>query len=1080
MDHSLSKLKLTSDTPTGSATDVSSTERLKGPDGSTALQRLQSLIPDLINMILSIYNRAANFAGEALPQLAFSQFVIRVSKLLTVMNKTGGALTHEALQRLVQGIPMPVDEGLSFARPLVVPSKNEISATLFRALPSPAEASAVSNNDLVLILAGIASVFAELEVQRKKAMILKLLVDALIPSLVQARKVGAAEMGLHPAAGLAALNMSTGGSNKDDSNPDSEVSIAALLMSIAQTYGLSRRRHATSASTEAHPSDGIPQDPQEALFKAQILQDSARRSFGSLHLKLDTLRTCINLCEALPDFKSILQFTADILAVAGPGFAPAPNSSDVFVVMSREEQVRLATNISRTSDAADKLGMNDVDADYWDEFLVRGVHIVDAPQARLLTQHQKSDLEKAKSAVQKTKGPFLHDPFAKQAQVTAAEKFIVAGEDYEFLVTLQNPYDFEVEIERLALASEGVQLEAWEQHLVLGPYRNQRFMVWGVARGQGSLTVTGCYVKVRGCKNRFFPILEQPWRPGIVIKSKDIGLQALHSKDKGRPLSGASTSSQRKEAQDAISPSLTTLPLTVIAEQPVVEIIYTSLPQGALMVLEGEKKLFRITVQNTSNKNPINFLHMSFQDPLTAGMQEALRDKQRTPSELHELEMHLSSLPTMTFKPLDEAASASLIEPGRTASFEITVYGKPGLTAGSIYLDYAHLDKPQAEIEARFFTRQVSLSFNITVNASIQLANVNLSPFTSDFAWSNQQQRKGRRQSNSPTTPRLPASGDDRFKGLLSRIGISSQASDHCLMILDLRNAWPSPLSISIELLDSDVDGEAPARRVYTVHEVIHPGHTNRVILILPKIHIQYPHAAIPSLNPANQRQFVVSATKQDPAAERTTREQFWYREELLRRLRGTWRDEGSGREGEVQLRNLRLPARGIELLGLDDVGIDMSIGGEEQDDSDVQQVGRTKFAVPTDTFLTLRATVHNRSPAPIHAILRLQPSLSKMSPSVALDLDKRLCWSGLLQNPLSILGPGETATVEIGLCALSKGIFEVGALVEEIRPSKDLVKSEGGGRGRSATGGLFEGFVEDVGRRTWHAGSPCLIIARE
>jgi hypothetical protein len=67
------------------------------------------------------------------------------------------------------------------------------------------------------------------------------------------------------------------------------------------------------------------------------------------------------------------------------------------------------------------------------------------------------------------------------------------------------------------------------------------------------------------------------------------------------------------------------------------------------------------------------------------------------------------------------------------------------------------------------------------------------------------------------------------------------------------------------------------------VNEVIQPGHVSRVVMVLPKIYLKAPHAAVPSLNPANQRQFVVSTSKISPETERASREAFWYREELLK-----------------------------------------------------------------------------------------------------------------------------------------------------------------------------------------------------
>src|ERR1051325_4750342 len=73
-------------TPANSVADVTTTIPSKPSSHEAALDTLNSLIPDLVNMILNIYNRASNFTGESLPPLAFSECVIRFSKLLAAIN----------------------------------------------------------------------------------------------------------------------------------------------------------------------------------------------------------------------------------------------------------------------------------------------------------------------------------------------------------------------------------------------------------------------------------------------------------------------------------------------------------------------------------------------------------------------------------------------------------------------------------------------------------------------------------------------------------------------------------------------------------------------------------------------------------------------------------------------------------------------------------------------------------------------------------------------------------------------------------------------------------------------------------
>ncbi|KAK2825747.1 hypothetical protein FQN49_007405, partial [Arthroderma sp. PD_2] len=50
-----------------------------------ALQNLANILPDISNYILSLYNRAINITDEPLPQLVFSETVIRLAKLLATV-----------------------------------------------------------------------------------------------------------------------------------------------------------------------------------------------------------------------------------------------------------------------------------------------------------------------------------------------------------------------------------------------------------------------------------------------------------------------------------------------------------------------------------------------------------------------------------------------------------------------------------------------------------------------------------------------------------------------------------------------------------------------------------------------------------------------------------------------------------------------------------------------------------------------------------------------------------------------------------------------------------------------------------
>jgi hypothetical protein len=987
------------------------------------LERLNSLVPDLINMILNLYTRAANFAGESLPPLAFSECVIRFSKLLAAINLSAGYMDEDTLQHLVLNTPHRTKPRLSVPRLSVHPTRNDVAAMLFRALPGPIETSGINPTDRVVVLAGVASVLSSLGLHRKKAIIMRDFIVSLIPGLVQARKLGAAEMGVHPAAGLAALNMvSRGASSAGALNlgeGEAESGIDQLLGLLGRIYGIPSSKDPFRQST-----GGANAETSQSVI-GEILKTSSLRAFGSIGLKLEVLRMCLTFCEALPDFNGVLHFTALLLRMAGPGTAPRPNSTDVFVSLPRDEQVKLFSNISRTVAAANKLGLQHEDTEYWDDFLVRGLFILEEPLALRLTHHRPAELK-----LTGADGPFLHNPWLKKPTGTVEETILVANEEYRFVIALQNPYDFELEVDSLSIAAEGVQFLAMEKHFFLGPYRTQKFQIAGVATSHGTIKIIGCHVKVIGCRERLFPIFPDPWKPTRESKMKLTGLKACLGAPNSRPSSALTPLVDRTTM--GAEPKSESLEFSVIPNQPVVIVTDVSLPQSSVMVLEGESRQFAVTVKNTSATTAVDFVHITFQDSATAAIQTATTNKDLTAAELHEFETQLAHFPALRWIK-DSEDESTIINPGHSLTFTIQVTGRTRLSDAVIQIDYANLGKRRSEISDKFYTRQVSVPISITVNASVQLQRSDILPLSVDLA--------------SPSSSHLSA--------LMSHIQAGDPA---CLLLLDLRNAWPNPLSISLSLDSASA-----------VSETIQPGHVSRIALVLPRIYLANAHAPIPILNPATQRQFVVSTSRISPATERANREAFWYRDALLERVCGTW-SEGT-REGALELRGIRLSTRMLDAIKLDEIGISMAISSDGAED--VKQQGEKKWQIAIDAFYTLTTAITNRSSNPISPLLRLQPHLSALSHTAALDLDKRFSWTGALQSKLPVLGPGQSCVYEIGIVALCSGVFEMGATVDEVERL-----GEGGERGRSATGDLLMGeLVRDAGLRTWVEREACVVV---
>ncbi|GKZ22657.1 hypothetical protein AbraIFM66951_002180 [Aspergillus brasiliensis] len=1061
-----------------------------------SLQNLSNLLPDLANNILNLYNRAANITDEPLPQLVYSETVIRLARLLAAARIRDGALDDVALKHIVMNESLPPLYRPERPRGLNILRKSDIGNFLFRALPlSPG--SDLPATDAIPIIVGVVSVLNVLDLPRKKAFILRELLSIMVPTLVQARKIGAAEVGVHPAAGLASLSDTAFDINALDLGPGNmEESMRSLLATIGDIYGVQpssfyeweKRRSSTASGGEALPDYDSITAIVERAFRHTVLD-----GYGDINLKIDVLKACISSCEALPDFSGVLRFTVELLQTIRGDLMLGSSYQPPY--LPRDEQIRLLNNIKRTVGAANKLGASGLEAEYWDDFLIRGVQLLPLPDPRRPVRRSKPDLDAVTADREKpTKDPFLYNPFSK-ASNKAAESLMVAGEYAAFQVTLQNPYEFDLEIEKLTLDSDGVPLEAVAEWILVPPLCLQDITVYGKATGEGALKVTGCIVKVRHCRERRFPIFQNPWKPEAEWKFKRTGLAAKRPSVE-RPLSWSSTTSRNGKQLPKKGPDTSVCEVKVIGQQPSLVIESLSLSQSALMVLEGELSSFNITLRNTS-PCPLDFILFTFQDSTTRQVQSALSNKDLLPVEIYELELNLTR-PALRWRRQGLNPEDHSIPAGQSATFTIDVVGKPGLQDTTVQIDYSCIGSSQEGLPDVFYTRQLFVPLTATVNASIEVARCDILPLSSDFAWWNNPEAEAEPDQIS-TNVLPPAAGGDPFSPVLSHLARGGYGPDHCILLLDLRNAWPNALSVTLHVGEKAVKSdmkwppEPPqnGEGQYTIHGELQPGQMSRFVLVLPRAYLDNPHASIPILNTGVKRQFVVSANKLTFEAEAATREAFWYREEILQRLCGFWKEKAGVREGIIDLRNLRLNARMVDFFRLEDIGVTYSLEPAFPDDTkSVVQTGRSKYNVQTDDMLNLTVTVLNRSSRPVHPLLRLQPSLRHQPSNIALDLSRRLAWTGMLQQVLPILHSGESTTATVGVTVLCRGEYEFGATVEELRLLKPAAESEDEYSKPTPAQAAFhddDGIITDTfgadvakKRRIWHAKETCVMNAHD
>lgn len=1083
------------------------------PSRDVTLQSFSKMLPELLTTIQNLHSRAWTFSEDRLPQLSFSETGLRFSRLLTIINGSDGNLTDTNLGYIVLDLKARQD-GTMARQVRTSPQRAEIAAFLFRSFPSMDTDDSLSIADRTTILAGIASVLADLGYRRRKAYVLKELLRGLIPALVETRKRGAAEMGVHPAASLDTLDAALVRAKDVASrllHGEDEAGIQSFLKMVCRSYGVhfssGDNTNEDQTRQDCKPNGMQPAtserwDTVEKIIQGAIHQTSSRY-LGAAELKIDILRLCINVCEALPDLEGVLLFSAELLRASGSGIAPGPDDNDGSSSLPIEDQLRLWNNIARTVGVGRQLGREHLAADYWDEFLVRGIDIVPSTSNSPIP-HAKGELDAvARTRTHTESGPFLYNPFGQTSKAKITKPLMVAGEEAAFRVTLQNLYDFDLEIESIRLTSDKDSCDTPGQSVIVGPYRTQSVYLNAIPSESGSLTVDGCMAIIRGCHERWFPLFVGPWlyKPGI---------KACQSDPADLPSVVASQSAEKRGTRAPQGPVASSLALDVIPTLPNVVLRATTLSQSAIMLLEGETRTFAITLYNASRSIAADLVLLTFEDSMAAQLQAAMVSKELPPVELYELSLASSRKP-LRWRKVDSERSPN-IDPGKELTLEIELDGRPGLSSANIQVSYAHIGAPHDHIKDRFYTRQLSIPLTVTVNASIDISKTDILPFSTSFAWQNQHRQSphsrppsakkpetlpNRTRRHSSMSSRINSnksiSNENRFQSLLSRIGLSPGDKAHCLLCLDCRNSWPTPLTVSIQVRPpptSDINANAPrttrspksetnnARLSYTVHESLQPGHTKRILLLLPRLRLTDAHLPIPSLDP--KQQFVVSSSpKAAYEVQLAARENHWYREALLSSLHASWTEESTSRTGTVNLRNIRLSARMVEALKLPELEIDMRLSltspssedentvhkteskSSDNEDQDIspskdnehglfKQTGPTSYTAPLSQLLTLTIIVKNHSNSPIHPLLRLQPLLKPPNGAhphqIALDTSRKFLIHGLLQQALPVLQPAESRTIEIGISVLGRGAWSIGGVVEEVRilgDGQDGIKGE-------------------------------------
>ncbi|GAA6025577.1 hypothetical protein JCM11491_005997 [Sporobolomyces phaffii] len=761
--------------------------------------------------------------------------------------------------------------------------------------------------------------------------------------------------------------------------------------------------------------------------RALELTESGTGAFGWPGLQVGVLKDAIAIAETLPDHQAAIRFTVTALRTLSDTMPPV-------------EQYELGQSIPRIFGAATRRGVP-FELEYWGPTqLVMSLEVARLAPNRAAVEHplQHASAESTQVEEAGPRNPFIWDPRKGSRKSTKLKPTLVEHELTEVLVTLQNPYLFDLEIQSIELSTSGVPFAADSISTVVPPGSFHTVRLTGTPRGPGALVVRGCHIRLAGCPTREFvlPVWDadeetRRRKAELVDTSKDrvkrSGLAATAAAIPSPP-----PPSSTDDDDESTTTNAKFLECVVVPEQPLLWMRSTSLTHGALMLYDGEISTIRIALENTSAV-PIDFVKLSFTDSLAQSIEAYLADHDVPAVEAFELASEVQHRPVFTW---DGAASntTTSILPGAAHVLEVKCLGKIGCGSGTIQIDYGHLDRDVVRSTKTFHTRQLFCDVLITVHRAVVATALDVSPLRAvPESVVHRATAAHDRSASVVDLGRRDAALDRRLEASLRDV----DDGRHCLVAVDVMNVYGKPFEVTLERKEEHND-------FYQVRQRIEPGATLRMLVRLDRLSLTHEELDRP-IPVLSERQFIVAKVKRSREEERAEREMFWYRQELFSRVDLRWNEVGSLRTGSISLRHLALDARHLANVRLDDVAVDLFLAeNPAATPASFELRGRGHrlvYDARPDEFIDVCARVTNDSRSRQTFRLRLDLDAhhgggggdGRSSREAVAHLARYVIVEGVSPVDLAPLAPGQTADARVSVCLLARGRYEFGCVVEQV-----------------------------------------------
>ncbi|KAF8522281.1 TRAPP II complex [Hysterangium stoloniferum] len=968
-------------------------------------------ISEKLSQAATLYSRATPSVGTSSPEvdssliiLLYTNCVTRHASLLFSIwaSKGWGPLAFVTLIR--PGLPLtftptPPDESHRIRLSTITGiSRATIANTLAQA-HGPFLLH-LEPHDRIRLLQHMAATYSCLGFRRKEVYVLRELLSTVMDVLVCNRDE-AMKTAREKGSGMPALNskeLRTIGFRERE-NAEGNESIMELVRYVCEVYGIDL--------TAVKLLDSDVLDDIETTADTEM-PEMCKSQFGWDELQLGVVREAVAIVEALPDYATVAQFDLSALRT-------------LHAILSPLDQTYLYTNSTKALVTARRRG-DDRRIEFWSGNPIVNIEISPLSFVRLPIEHQAKDLlppSEEADAIVGNRDPFIYNP-RLVASISKSQAFIVQNEPIEFVLTLKNPYAFDLELQSLSLSTSGVSLEADPSSVTIAANSYHVTRIIATATEPGTLVVRGCLVQAHGGMPRefVFPLTTEEANISLAKRKSAWQAEVDRIKETGLDARPWIRNKRLSLAKPKISKTskgvaqMSFIQCTVVPQQPLMRIRRTSLTHGAVMMYDGETSFVRLTVENVSTI-PIEFIKVTCIDSTMAPAQQALAEGELSVFETYETEYELLRRPVFRW---DQETQPKSIGPGKKAIITIICSGKIGCTSGSVQISYSNIRQESLTQYDVFHTRQVIYPVLVTVYNTLECHNMDILPFTSE-------------------SPQISGAENAQAHCHIGKRPFEDKDGEWCLFTVDVRNTYGMPFEVTLERQE---DGEwrcIPEELSGLTTRLVSPGSTSRIILPIKRFLLSETQLSTP-IPTLSDRQFVVSKSKLTSKEERHQRELFWYREALFSHVKGKWREAGGSRFGWLSLRQQRFTALMLDALRTDRSRLKLSLVSYNDSGECCSLVCGSKTTTGPDRFVYLRATVVNQTPDPM-----------VMTLSFTVNPSEHVLYDGVICNiPVGELSSGEERQMEIGLCFVSEGKFDLRATVNVIGddPNTDSKTGEG------------------------------------